>query len=77
MVPSRSPGLKGRRVAVPEHALYAAIAAAVVASIGLWWFRLVLGRVREMPKATRYGVYLLVWLAYFILTMILIGRGQQ
>ena len=30
-----------------------------------------------MPKTTRYGVYALVWLAYFILTMIVIGRAQQ
>lgn len=62
---------------MPEHPLYAAIAAAVVACIGLWWFRLVLGGIRKQPKATRYGIYALVWLAYFILTMILIGQTQQ
>ncbi len=62
---------------MPENVLYAAIAASVIASLGLWWFRLILTRVREAPKATRYGVYALVWLAYFILTMIIITRGQQ
>jgi len=62
---------------MPEHAFYAAIAASVVASIGLWWFRLIMKGVRDQPKTTRYGVYALVWLAYFILTMIIIGQAQQ
>lgn len=61
---------------MPSDALYAAIAAIIVASIGLWWFRLVLTGVRKQPKATRYGVYALVWLAYFILTMIVIGQSR-
>ena len=53
---------------------YASIAATVIASIGLWWFRLVLPVIRKKPKTTRYGVYALVWLAYFILTVIVITR---
>jgi len=71
---SPSPGFRARPL--PENILYVAIAAAVIACIGLWWFRLVLVQVRKMRPATRYGIYALVWLAYFILTMILIGRGQ-
>jgi hypothetical protein len=55
-------------------AFYAGIAAAVIASIGLWWFRLVLPSLRRHAKTTRYGVYVLVWLAYFILTLIVIGQ---
>lgn len=57
--------------------IYGAIAAFVVACVGLWWFRLVLSSVRKQPKATRYGIYALVWLAYFILTMIVIGQARQ
>ncbi len=53
---------------------YASIAAAVIASIGLWWFRLVLPVFRKKPKTTRYGIYAFVWLAYFILTVIVITR---
>lgn len=56
---------------------YAAIAAVVVASVGLWWFRLVLTGVRKLPKGTRYGIYALIWLAYFILTMVVIRQAQQ
>lgn len=52
----------------------AVIAATIVATGGLWWFRLVLKDVRRMAPATRYGVYALVWLAYFVVTMLAIGR---
>lgn len=54
--------------------LFAAFGAALIASLGLWWFRLVLTGVRKLPKSSRYGVYALVWLAYFILTLIIIGQ---
>lgn len=60
-----------------EIAPYAAIAAAVIASVGLWWFRLVLTAVRKMPKRTRYAVYAGVWLAYFVLVMIVILKGYN
>ncbi len=53
---------------------FAGIAAVVIASIGLWWFRLVLPSLAKHPKTTRYGIYVLVWLAYFILTLIVIGQ---
>lgn len=51
------------------------LVAALVATLGLWWFRLVMKSVRTLPKPTRYGVYALIWLAYFILTVIVAGRG--
>ncbi len=49
--------------------------AALIASAGLWWFRLILPVVKKQPKETRFGVYAIVWLAYFILTMIVIDRS--
>ena len=61
---------------MPE-ALIAALVAAGIATLGLWWFRLMLPVVRRQSKTTRYGVYALVWLAYFILTLIVIGGAQQ
>jgi hypothetical protein len=60
---------------VTQESLIAAGVAALIACLGLWWFRLLLPAVRKQPKATRYGVYGLVWLAYFILTMMVIGRS--
>ena len=59
-----------------ENTIFVAIAAFVIASIGLWWFRLVLPVVRGYSKTTRYGIYALVWLAYFVLSMIVIARSQ-
>ncbi|MBL4618867.1 MAG: hypothetical protein GXP04_01475 [Alphaproteobacteria bacterium] len=53
---------------------FAGIAAVVIASIGLWWFRLVLPSLSKHPKVTRYGIYAALWFAYFILTLIVIGR---
>lgn len=61
---------------MPQETLYAAIAAAIVATLGLWWFRLILTGVRKLPKMTRYGIYALIWLAYFVLTMILIAKSS-
>lgn len=58
---------------MPDHPLYAGIAAAVVASLGLWWFRVILTEIKKQPKATRYGIYAAIWLAYFILTMMVLG----
>ena len=62
---------------MPDHALYAAIAAAVIATFGLWWLRVVLPVVKEQPKASRYGIYALVWSAYFVLTMMVIAQAQS
>ena len=58
-----------------ESGIYAALAGALVASLGLWWFRLVMTGVKKLPKTTRYGVYALIWLAYFILTLLVGGRA--
>ncbi len=61
-----------------QSAIYAGIAAAIIASLGLWWFRLVMASIRKQPKATRYGIYALVWLAYFVVTLVMIGQsGDQ
>lgn len=57
-----------------QETLYAAISSGVVATAGLWWFRLVLKNVRTLPNLTRYGVYAFIWLAYFVLTMTLIDQ---
>ena len=59
-----------------QESLIAGIVAALIASAGLWWFRLVLPVIKKQPQTTRYGVYAIVWLAYFILTMIVIGRSS-
>ncbi|MEX6632639.1 hypothetical protein [Hyphococcus lacteus] len=58
-----------------QPVIMAAIVATIIATVGLWWFRLILPVVRKQPKTTRMGVYALVWLAYFILTMMVIGRN--
>lgn len=58
-----------------QAALIAILVSAVIASAGLWWFQLVLPAVKKLPKTTRYGVYAAIWLAYFILSTILIGRA--
>ncbi len=58
-----------------QSAVYAGIAAIIIASFGLWWFRLVMTSVKKQPKATRYGIYALVWLAYFIATLVMIGQS--
>jgi hypothetical protein len=60
---------------VGEEQIGAGIAAAAVATLGLWWFRLIMKNVREMPKTTRYGIYALVWLAYFTATMLVIAQS--
>lgn len=58
-----------------QESLIAGLVAALIASAGLWWFRLILPVVKKQPKATRFGVYAIVWLAYFIVTMIMISRS--
>ncbi|HOP19360.1 MAG TPA: hypothetical protein PLV61_00965 [Parvularculaceae bacterium] len=52
----------------------ALVASALVATAGLWWFRRILQEVRRLPAPTRIGIYVLVWLAYFVLTMVLAAR---
>lgn len=58
-----------------QETVFAGIAAAVIASLGLWWFRLIMANVKKQPPATRFGVYALVWLAYFIATLVMIGQA--
>ena len=58
-----------------ENTIYIAIAAFVIAGIGLWWFRLVLPVVKTYSRKTRFGIYAFVWGAYFVLAMMLIGRS--
>lgn len=53
----------------------AVAASTIVATAGLWWFWSIMKDVRRLPMATRIGIYVLVWLAYFILMMILAGRS--
>ncbi len=55
--------------------LGAGAAAAIIATLGLWWFRMILKDVRTLPPATRFGIYALIWLAYFVAVMLLIARG--
>lgn len=54
----------------------AVVVAFLIASAGLWWFRFMLKDVRKLARPTRLGVYALVWLAYFILVMILAQQAQ-
>lgn len=49
---------------------------AIVATAGLWWFRTILKDVRRLPAPARLGIYILIWLAYFILMMILAARAD-
>lgn len=56
-----------------DYQIGAGIAAFAIASLGLWWFRLVLKDVRKMPKMTRTGIYALIWLAYFVAVVLVIG----
>ncbi|MEX0643691.1 MAG: hypothetical protein WD076_00145 [Parvularculaceae bacterium] len=54
--------------------LGAIFVSALLASAGLWWFRHVLKDVRKLLPWPRFGVYAAVWLAYFILVMILAAK---
>ena len=59
-----------------ERALLEGAVAAIVATLGLLWFRLILKSAEKLSKPARYGIYALIWLAYFILVMIVISRAQ-
>ncbi len=50
---------------------------ALLASAGLWWFRYILNDVRKLSPGPRFGIYAAVWLAYFILVMILAAKTAQ
>ena len=72
MAASSSPGPR-RRVSL--ETLIAGLVGGAVASAGLWWFRLMMPVVRRQEKPIRWSVYAAIWLAYFILTIILINRS--
>ena len=55
--------------------MIAAMVATIIATFGLWWFRLLMPMIKKQSKITRMGVYAVVWLAYFILTMMVIARN--
>ncbi|MEL7489267.1 MAG: hypothetical protein AAGJ73_01000 [Pseudomonadota bacterium] len=49
-----------------------AMVAALIAFAGLWWFRMVLKeRLLAMRPGLRFGLYALIWLAYFTVIIIL------
>ena len=52
----------------------AGVSAGIVATVGTWWFAMVLKGLKQLPQTTRWGVYALIWLAYFILTTILMRQ---
>lgn len=66
---------RGSDPLVGEAQINTAIAGIVIATLGLWWFRLIMKNVRTMPKTTRFGIYALVWLAYFV-AVVLVVNGQ-
>ncbi|MEL6111411.1 MAG: hypothetical protein AAFR20_01280 [Pseudomonadota bacterium] len=48
--------------------------ATLIATVGLWWFDKVLPSVRTQRPPVRLGLYAGIWLAYFVVIMILIDR---
>lgn len=52
--------------------------AAIIATAGLLWFVYVLkSLMSKLPAVTRYGFYVAIWLAYFILVLILAAKGAS
>ena len=72
----QSQGMMDKLADLNQAALFALLASAAIASAGLWWFRFILKSVKNLPTATRYGIYALVWLAYFILTLIVVANAS-
>ena len=66
-----------RRLSLMNSAAISIIlVAALIATAGLWWFRMVLKqRLLAMQPTFRFGVYALIWLAYFIPVIILASQG--
>ncbi len=54
----------------PENA----IVAVLIATGGLWWFRMLVPAVRKMQTLPRIGIYAGIWLAYAILVLMVIQR---
>jgi hypothetical protein len=47
----------------------------IVATLGTVWFAYVLKGLRARPATTRYAIYALIWLAYFVLMNIVITKS--
>lgn len=61
---------------IDQTTLGLVMVAALIATGGLWWFRMVLKeRLLAMQSGLRFGLYALIWLAYFIVIIVLAGRG--
>lgn len=53
----------------------AAAVAGIIATIGLWWFHIMLkGFMARQAPVPRYGIYAAIWLAYFVLVLLLAAR---
>ncbi|MGF1545338.1 MAG: hypothetical protein ACFB00_12710 [Parvularculaceae bacterium] len=50
--------------------------AAIVATAGAWWFAYVLKGLKSLRGNERLAVYGAIWLAYFAVTMALIGVSR-
>jgi len=62
---------------ITEQTIGLAFVAALIASAGLWWFRMVLKQKLLATKPSlRYGLYALIWLAYFFV-IIMIANGSN
>ncbi|MEO0613628.1 MAG: hypothetical protein AAFY83_09960 [Pseudomonadota bacterium] len=48
--------------------------ATLIACVGLWWFDKVLPSLRTKNTPMRLSLYAGIWLAYFVVIMILIDR---
>ena len=48
--------------------------AVLIATAGLWWFDRMLPSIRTMALLTRIGMFLLIWLAYFVLILIIVQQ---
>jgi len=59
---------------MPQLNIIAVLVAAIIASLGLWWFRLVIKKSNNMRPILRNSVYAGLWLAYFILVMMVINQ---
>lgn len=55
--------------------LPAILVAAVISFAGLWWFAYILKDMRKLRPTPRYAVYAAIWLAYFVLLLILMARS--
>ncbi|MEO0398262.1 MAG: hypothetical protein AAF224_02440 [Pseudomonadota bacterium] len=52
----------------------ALISAFIIACLGTGWFAYVLRGLKNLSASARYGLYCLIWLAYFVLAWILATR---